>query len=215
MTDKNPDYWDQPSGVYLQPPVCNPPMNQNPNNARHAIWHLGRPIITEFYPSANHTWGANEDGRHDRGEPTLVTVYGTIQPLSSEGATANAARGLQRPAEAERNEGRMIVHVDSMQPENLEAALAFPSLFPDGQLRILGPDDPAYAQNFVPVFRYARRRYKVINVMEQFEGGDEEVAPDGAIYRCTCGLFEDVQHERQAGAAEAAQHDPSGWGPDT
>lgn len=210
MTDPKGIYWSQKPGTYLQPTVIDTPAGQNANNARMAIWHLGRELDLEIYPTSE-GWRVGDtdpvdDGRHDRGAPRIVRVRGAIQPLSSGGSS-----GLQQNREGERTEGQVVVHIDSHEPFNILAAQANSDIFPNG-IRIIGPDmelaDDRF--NFTTVIRFRSRRWKVLECMELFEGGDEELAFEGAIYRTVCGLMNDRNHERDAKPADFTPE----WGPE-
>ena len=202
MTDPNGIYWKRQNGVYLQPPVCEPPLNQNPNNARHAVWHMSRKIIMEVHPTRPiHGWRAAnadpvDDGRADRGEVTLVEIRAVVQPYQS--GDRHSSRLIREPA-GEYTEGDCVFHIDSHQEENIAAAALHPTLFPNG-IRILGPETEGTDErgNFSTVFRFRNRRWRVLNVAELFEGGDEDLHTEGAIYRGVCGEFQDRNHERDA-----------------
>lgn len=212
MTNPAGQYWIDGVNVYLQPQVINPPNGQNANNARHAVWHLGRALTIEVYPSGDGQYRAGDldpvdDGRFDRGAARLVTVYGVIAPESG-GSIA-----VQQAFEGERTEGSMMLTLDSHQPENIAAAQANADIFPDG-IRIIGSDMVGTddRHNFATVIRFRGRRWKVLTVAEHWEGGDEELHTEGALYRCTLGLLRDQSHERDAvpGMVETAPV----WGPE-
>lgn len=219
MTDVNGIYWQRRGGDYIQPQVCEPPINQNANNARHAVWHLSRLIEVEIYPTRPiHGWRAAntdpvDDGRADRGEPIVFKLWGVIQPYRSGDRHSSE---LVRDAWGEHTEGDVVVHVDSHQQENLDIIAADPALvalFPNG-LRILGPDTEGPVdddrRNFSTVFRFRNRRWRVCNVAELFEAGDENLHDEGAVYRAVCKEFQDRNHERDA---KSGDHAPF-FGPD-
>jgi len=202
MTDPAGTYWQRQAGTYLQPRVIEPPQDQNANNARAAIWHLGREFEIEAYPSAE-GWRLT-DGRHDMPDMRLITVRGMIQP---DGASNELTRGI----EGEHGEGGIIVHLDSHEPFNIEAALINADIFPDG-IALTGPDsegtDPM--RGHAMIVRWAGRRWKVFSVTEHWEGADEEITPTGAVYRAVCGLFRQRSHERDAKPGMTAPD----WGPE-
>lgn len=215
MSDANDVYWRRTQGKYQQPVVEEPPGNQNPNNARQAIWHLSRSIDMEVYApeQLGLGWRASDadpvdDGRHDKGAPVLVTVKAVVQPELRRSGT-NTVTGS---VEGERSEGRLIVHLDSHQEENALAASAFPDLFPNG-IRILGSDTEGTdeRQGFATVFRFRNRRWKAVRVEEHFEGGDEDLQTEGAIYRAYCELLRDRSHEREATQEVADAETPRIW----
>lgn len=212
MTDLKGIYWKRSKGVYLQPDVCEPPIDQNANNARHAIWHMGREIEMEVYPTLQ-GWRASDgdpidDGRHDRGAPLIIPVRASIQPYGGEGR--DSSKLMQMP-EGQWTEGQVVVHLDSHEPFNIETAAQYSEVLPDG-VRVIGPDTeaPDDRVNFPTVFRFRGRRWKAISVAEFFEGGDEELAFEGAIYRAICSEFKDRSHERNATPETAGE---GFWGP--
>lgn len=213
MTDKKGIYWKRQQGTYLQPDVIESPAMQNANNARHAIWALGRMVEMEVYPSAQ-GWRASDedpvdDGRHDRGEPTVVKVRAVIQPRSGD---QNGSSELFDLPEGQYTHGEVVIHLDSHDPINLCAADDHPELFPNG-VRVLGPDTEGTdgQKNFATVFRFRNRRWKVTRMLELFEGGDEELSCEGATYRMLAEEFKDRSHERNATPETAAA---PYWGPE-
>ena len=200
MSDVSGTYWQRQAGVYRQPLVVEPPQDQNANNARAAIWHLGRSFDLEVYPSAE-GWRLT-DGRHDMADMRLVTVRGVIQPDGS-------SNELVRGAEGEHGEGRIIVHLDSHEPFNVEAAAINVDVFPDG-VRLTGPDSDGEMRGHAMIVRWAGRRWKVLSVAEHWEGADEEVTATGAVYRAVCGLFRQRSHERDAKPGMTTPE----WGPE-
>ncbi len=209
MTERSDRYWSRPRGLYNQAPVMNPPKGQNANNAWHAIEHLGHAFEIEVYPTSG-TWNTGKesdkcDGRFDPGKPCVACVWGLIQPDRGSGPGAGSARLITEPG-GEWSEGRIIVHLYSHAPENLREACKKPDVFPDG-IRLIGPDfDGTHdRQNFSTIIRWKGRRWKILSIMDLFEGGDEDLHKDcPAVYRAICGLHEDRSHEREA-TPETAQ----------
>jgi hypothetical protein len=210
VTDPVGVFWTKKPGTYLQPRVINPPDAQNAENARFAIHHIGRKFEIEVYPTAQGWRAGNadltDDGRHDPGVPRIVTVFGAIQPQSSGGA-----HSVQQNFEGERTEASIVVHLDSHQEFNIAAAKANADIFPDG-IRIIGPDDDSAADdrfNHAMIIRWRGRRWKVLETLDLFEAGQEELHPAQAIYRAVCGLYQNRSHERNA---TPQNFDPE-WGP--
>lgn len=210
MTDPRGKYWSDVPGTYIQPLVNNPPALQNANNARHAIWHLGRMLTLLVFPSSTHVWRAGDadaidDGRHDRGAPIEFQVRATWQPN-----TQKRGRGVVDGVEAMRTESNFIVHLDSHDPVNLLAAATHPEIFPNG-VRLVDPDDFGTDGiiNFPMAILYRGNRYKVKQPIALYEGGDEELDTEGAIYRAECQLWHDRFHERDA----SVPAEPF-WGPE-
>lgn len=202
-------YWQDSAGVYRQPTVINPNAGANANNARQAIWHLGRELVLEcFEAEGGYRVGDDDpidDGRYDRGAARMVTVRGVIQP-KREGSIQ-----VKQEFEGERSEGQMILHLDSHEPFNIAAAEANDDIFPDG-IRLVGPDMEAAdgARHHVTIVQFGGRRWKVLAIAELSEGGDAELHPAGIVYRAELGLFVDASQERRA-VPELRVPD---WGPE-
>ena len=188
MTANNPAYWR--SGNYAQPIVANPPNGQRANNARHAVWHFSRPVTVEVYQAGH--WRA-EDGRYDRGAAQLVTMHVVAQPMSDH------SQIREQLPEGESEESRIVVHLDSHQPENLTAAASNADLFPSGVF-LSGVGQSAFydTRGFGMIVVWRGQRWRVESVMVLDYGGDEEVAANSAIYRAVCTLHTDVQQEMRA-----------------
>lgn len=208
MSDNAGVYWTDPAGVYKQPEVFNPPAFQNANNARHAIWHFGRMLELLVYTSDNADWRADnadlvDDGRYERGAPLVVSVRGVWQPN-----TQKRGRGMIDAVEGSRSEGNFVLHLDSHDPVNIAAAAAHPTVFPNG-IRLVDADDRGTdgIYNFPMAIQFRGNRYKIKQPMAFFEGGDEELHNEGAIYRADCQLWHDRYHEREA------RGDAPVWGP--
>lgn len=210
MTEPAGVFWTQPAGVYQQPKVVNPPMGNNADNARMSIWHLGRPVEVEIYPSLEGWRSGNndliDDGRHDSGEPIVITIWAVVQPESSGGAHT-----VQQNREGERTEARIVLHTDSHMDFNLSAIEPYPELFPNG-FRINGPDDDSAVDdrfNHSMIIRWRGRRFKCLEILDLYEGGDEATSDNGAIYRAVCGLYQHHSHERDAKPEDFVPE----WGP--
>ena len=188
MTANNPSYWR--NGNYAQPIVANPPNGQRVNNARHAVWHFSRPIIVEVYEAGS--WRAS-DGRYDRGKERLVTMHAVVQPQSDH------SQLREQLPEGESEESRIVVHLDSHQPENIAIAASNADLFPSGVF-LSGVGQSAFydARGFGMIVQWRGQRWRVQSVMVLDYGGDEEVAANSAIYRAVCTLFTDIQQEMRA-----------------
>jgi hypothetical protein len=182
MTANNPNYWF--NGSYAQPLVANPPNGQQANNSRMATWHFSKLIPIEIYKDG--AWRKN-DGRYDRGVAQVVTIYATCQPL---GET------LRNESEGESNEMKLLVHVDSHQPENIAIASAFPALFPNGVF-LAGVEEGAFldTRGFGMIVQWMGKRWRVETVKPLLYAGDEEVSIRNCVYRAECSLFTDVQQE--------------------
>lgn len=212
MTELRGLYWEDRVGTYQQPTVVNPPAFQNANNARHAIWHLGRMLTLHVYTSDQHVWrvgdtSVEDDGRHDRGTPLVLQVRGTFQPN-----TQKRGRGWMDVVESGRSETNCIVHLDSHDPVNLAAIAGTPgaaAVFPNG-LRLVDPDDRGTdgIVNFPMAIVYRGNRWKIKQPIALYEGGDEELHLEGAIYRAECQLWHDRYHEQ-----DAVNNNPV-WGPE-
>lgn len=213
MTEVRTDFLLDTPGTYRQPTVHQPRPFQNANNARYAIWHLGRMVNLLVYPASNHKWQADntdpiDDGRHERGEPVVVSVRAVWQPNSQK-----RGRGVLDRVEASRSETNFVVHIDSHDPVNLANIAAHPiasGLFPNG-LRLYDFDDfdPESQFNFPSAIEYRGVRYKIKQPLSLWEGGDEDEHADGAIYRAECQLWIDRHHEREARGTAPV------WGPQT
>ena len=216
MTDDSGKFWRYAPGSYIQPRVIEPPLNQNVNNSRHAIWHLGREFDIEVYPTRQ-GWRVGDDdqaddGLHDRGEPRIIRVRGVIQPYNRLG---DGSSNLVTESFGERSEGLIMVDIDSHQPFNIDAAQQNPDIFTNG-IRIHGPDtegtDSQY--NFQTVILFRNRKWKVIQVDEMFESGNEELHFQGCVYRCVCAMMRDRSHERKATPEISLQNNEVVWGPE-
>jgi hypothetical protein len=188
--------------------VHNPPSGQNANNARHAIWHFGRTLTLEVFTSLNHKWRASDadlidDGRHERGAPLVVQINAVWQPN-----TQKRGRGVVEEVSGGRSETSFIIHLDSHDPVNIAAAALHPTVFPNG-IRLVDFDEVGTDGlfNFPMAIVYRGSRYKVKQPIALWEGGDEELHTDGAIYRAECQLWRDEHHERDARGQGPA------WGP--
>ncbi len=214
MSDNKGLYWQQQSGVYTQPQVINPPMGQNANNARHAVWHLGNELEVELYPAS--AWRAGDgdevdDLRHTKGPATVLTIWGTAQPYHGDGGSSDR----EGDAGGESVEGMIVVHIDSHQPENIAVAADNEELFPSGGIRLTDDEDKTAGKGYAhaALIRWQGRRWKVMQVIELFEAGDEENG-NGAVYRCLCARFTDKSQELTATPAVAESVGESNfWGP--
>lgn len=213
MTTAAGKYWTPESQAYRQARVVQPPSLQNGNNARHAIWHFGRTLTLHVYPGTQHKWRASDgdavdDGRHERGDPFVVQIRGVWQPN-----TQKRGRGVIDAVEASRTENNFILHVDSHDPVNIKAIEETPgasSIFPTG-LRLCDFDDPSAAAgvNFPMAIVFRGAAWKIKQPIALWQGGDEELSEEGAIYRAECQLWSDNHHERDARGASPV------WGPRT
>lgn len=211
MTEIAGQYWADTPAVYKQPFVHQPPAFQNANNARHAIWHFGRMLDLLVYVNANHAWRASDtdlvdDGRHERGETLVVSIRGVWQPN-----TQKRGRGVLDAVEGSRSENNFIVHVDSHDPVNIAAVANTPgaaAVFPNG-LRLFDFDDFGIEAgiNFPMAIRFRGTKWKIKQPIPLFEGGDEELHTEGAIYRAECQVWNDRHHERDGRGSAPV------WGP--
>lgn len=208
MTDPAGIYWQDSPGTYKQPLVHNPPGMQNANNTRHAIWHLGRMVELLVFTSPNHVWRVGDDdpvddGRHERGEPVIISIRAVWQPN-----TQKRGRGVMEDVSGGRSENNYIIHVDSHDPVNLAAIAPHADIFPNG-LRLVDFDEYGTDGliNFPMAVRYRGTKWKIKQPISLFEGGDEELHTEGAIYRAECQLWHDRHHEREARGSAPV------WGP--
>lgn len=212
MTNNNPNYWSTPGDMYVQLHVLNPPGGQNANNARMAIWHLGRPVSLEVFPEGH--WNVTDadvedDGRYDRGASEIVVVYGHIQPLTYNNRDGSQDLGTRRGGEYV--EGEIVLHLDSHQPENIEAAAA--STFFDDHIYVSpGENVENGHKNFAMLLHWGGRRWKPKTVQQHMEGSDEEVSgTNGAVWRVVLREFTDVTQERKAMPAQETTY----YGPES
>lgn len=211
MTDNSGNFWGKRQGTHMQLPVNNPPNGQNANNARMAVWHLGRPFTLEVFPEGGWQVGDiddKDDGRYDRGDSFEITVYGHIQPLTYNNRDGSQDLGTRRGGEYV--EGEIVVHLDSHQPENLEAAAA--STFFDDYVYLSPSESMEGHRNFSMLVHWRGRRWKMRTVQEHAEASDEEVSGlSGAVYRAVCQEFTDVNQEKLAVPADQIVY----YGPDS
>lgn len=198
MTDNRAQpFWVRQAGVYTQQDVIEPPLNQNPNNAAHAVWHLGEAMQAEYYPSRG-DWrtGDNtlEDGRYDRGDATLVSVYAVTYPHTM------GSDNTLSPAEGERSEGKRVFIVDSNQLENAASAQNHPTLFANGHLFVAGSDSDGEESlnNHATIFLYGGNRWEVESIKLWNEARNELTSAHGGVYECVARLYRHRAHEKDA-----------------
>lgn len=186
MTKPHSQYWAAHGGRYLQPNVIDTNHQQQPNNARMAIWHFARPIsVTKFDRTGDHYLGI--DGRFDRGAAEELTAYMVVNSRPNE----NFKHILTKEPEGERTEAEISIRMDSHQPENIElhgaSGFHFENVDAEGR------------HGHAPIIEWMGDKYKITDVRRVDVGGDDDINPiGGAIYNMTAALYRHESHELEA-----------------